>query len=169
MIRRPPRSTLFPYTTLFRSRGCALARDRARLPRRPGRDSTGDHLVPTPPAADRGHVGTPDRGEDRGDARPGSHSSARPARPQRRRDMTSDLDLAVERVVGAFLNDKLPISVFSKRRSRGQDNHHCGICRSYFNCDVDMATLERTPKETPAKSAASTIHQRIAGRPTAGR
>src|SRR3712207_9338353 len=27
MIRRPPRSTLFPYTTLFRSRG----------PRRPGR------------------------------------------------------------------------------------------------------------------------------------
>src|SRR3712207_8261599 len=27
MIRRPPRSTLFPYTTLFRSR---------RLPRRPG-------------------------------------------------------------------------------------------------------------------------------------
>src|SRR5947208_13455124 len=25
MIRRPPRSTLFPYTTLFRSRGAALA------------------------------------------------------------------------------------------------------------------------------------------------
>src|SRR5256885_8104581 len=30
MIRRPPRSTLFPYTTLFRSRGnapCAALRD----------------------------------------------------------------------------------------------------------------------------------------------
>src|SRR5690242_20818582 len=26
MIRRPPRSTLFPYTTLFRSRGCADVR-----------------------------------------------------------------------------------------------------------------------------------------------
>src|SRR2546430_9615713 len=26
MIRRPPRSTLFPYTTLFRSSGCAAAR-----------------------------------------------------------------------------------------------------------------------------------------------
>src|SRR2546430_12344069 len=26
MIRRPPRSTLFPYTTLFRSRGVALRR-----------------------------------------------------------------------------------------------------------------------------------------------
>src|SRR5260370_28776421 len=25
MIRRPPRSTLFPYTTLFRSRGAAFA------------------------------------------------------------------------------------------------------------------------------------------------
>src|SRR5258708_28912374 len=24
MIRRPPRSTLFPYTTLFRSEGCIL-------------------------------------------------------------------------------------------------------------------------------------------------
>src|SRR3712207_7543115 len=32
MIRRPPRSTLFPYTTLFRSRGELLARgaDRAQ-------------------------------------------------------------------------------------------------------------------------------------------
>src|SRR3712207_7580900 len=30
MIRRPPRSTLFPYTTLFRSRGRALPRVHAR-------------------------------------------------------------------------------------------------------------------------------------------
>src|SRR5258708_31501770 len=28
MIRRPPRSTLFPYTTLFRSRIAAVSRDR---------------------------------------------------------------------------------------------------------------------------------------------
>src|SRR5215467_16263162 len=28
MIRRPPRSTLFPYTTLFRSHGAGLHRDR---------------------------------------------------------------------------------------------------------------------------------------------
>src|SRR5437762_14227825 len=34
MIRRPPRSTLFPYTTLFRSHRRAEARDPA-LPRRP--------------------------------------------------------------------------------------------------------------------------------------
>src|SRR2546422_3147918 len=56
MIRRPPRSTLFPYTTLFRSRGCArdavcarrasCRRDRPRrTPRRaryPSSDSAGD-------------------------------------------------------------------------------------------------------------------------------
>src|SRR6266853_2612176 len=35
MIRRPPRSTLFPYTTLFRSRGSLLtahAQSRIRVP-----------------------------------------------------------------------------------------------------------------------------------------
>src|SRR2546426_7365323 len=31
MIRRPPRSTLFPYTTLFRSHLLLAARHRARL------------------------------------------------------------------------------------------------------------------------------------------
>src|SRR5437660_4904401 len=31
MIRRPPRSTLFPYTTLFRSRSQRERRDRRRL------------------------------------------------------------------------------------------------------------------------------------------
>src|SRR2546428_9372336 len=37
MIRRPPRSTLFPYTTLFRSLGRPQLAARARLPRvRPG-------------------------------------------------------------------------------------------------------------------------------------
>src|SRR5258706_8717959 len=34
MIRRPPRSTLFPYTTLFRSRVLAQARLSGRMPRR---------------------------------------------------------------------------------------------------------------------------------------
>src|SRR3712207_8923544 len=35
MIRRPPRSTLFPYTTLFRSREAGFRRG-DRLPRPPG-------------------------------------------------------------------------------------------------------------------------------------
>src|ERR1019366_10519880 len=36
MIRRPPRSTLFPYTTLFRSRARACARSLSRTPTYPG-------------------------------------------------------------------------------------------------------------------------------------
>src|SRR5437773_6507985 len=51
MIRRPPRSTLFPYTTLFRSLGVGLppaarlvhlptGQDDLRDPRRPDRKST---------------------------------------------------------------------------------------------------------------------------------
>src|SRR3712207_7877136 len=39
MIRRPPRSTLFPYTTLFRSQGHPPAEQRREAPRqRRGRD-----------------------------------------------------------------------------------------------------------------------------------
>src|SRR5436305_1502296 len=45
MIRRPPRSTLFPYTTLFRSRPRARAR-RARARRCP---TPSLPLPPTPP------------------------------------------------------------------------------------------------------------------------
>src|SRR5258708_31912235 len=48
MIRRPPRSTLFPYTTLFRSysESCpsaALARAATRLPRRSSRQRSEEH------------------------------------------------------------------------------------------------------------------------------
>src|SRR2546429_6645235 len=48
MIRRPPRSTLFPYTTLFRSPrpGCAAARARRARRQAGGRD-------PRDPAARR--------------------------------------------------------------------------------------------------------------------
>src|SRR6267142_7147578 len=50
MIRRPPRSTLFPYTTLFRSpeggprsrRGRREAEDRRLLRREPARHAGGD-------------------------------------------------------------------------------------------------------------------------------
>src|SRR5256885_6763754 len=52
MIRRPPRSTLFPYTTLFRSehRGHGAARQRlAPIPRgkerRPGKGAEPLHVV----------------------------------------------------------------------------------------------------------------------------
>src|SRR5258708_28479023 len=45
MIRRPPRSTLFPYTTLFRSRGTRRHREKD-LPRRRARAGA----VPSPHA-----------------------------------------------------------------------------------------------------------------------
>src|SRR5438309_3425499 len=41
MLRRPPRSTLFPYTTLFRSR--AVVRGHADIDR--PRDETGDEIA----------------------------------------------------------------------------------------------------------------------------
>src|SRR5690242_20923476 len=45
MIRRPPRSTLFPYTTLFRSVRAA------------GRNAAGRRRLPIGDAADRRHPG----------------------------------------------------------------------------------------------------------------
>src|SRR5256885_9886351 len=54
MIRRPPRSTLFPYTTLFRSVGLPeLVQEPDHLPRMPddiGRELRGDDEVDRPPA-----------------------------------------------------------------------------------------------------------------------
>src|SRR5256712_13198522 len=55
MIRRPPRSTLFPYTTLFRS----LLQDGERAPiLRPGLRILALRLVePGQAVEDRGHIG----------------------------------------------------------------------------------------------------------------
>src|SRR2546430_11884743 len=41
MIRRPPRSTLFPYTTLFRSHLSSKASERTQVPLHPFRLSEG--------------------------------------------------------------------------------------------------------------------------------
>src|SRR6266581_6320624 len=51
MIRRPPRSTLFPYTTLFRSQpGPGRWPDEVRLRRRPGRDRKSTRLNSSHPS-----------------------------------------------------------------------------------------------------------------------
>src|SRR2546426_4010988 len=44
MIRRPPRSTLFPYTTLFRSRRAGHVREAAAIRLGPGRADLRDRL-----------------------------------------------------------------------------------------------------------------------------
>src|SRR2546430_5027347 len=68
MIRRPPRSTLFPYTTLFRS---PEGRRRGRVLRdlRPGR-----HRATPPPAAARA-VAKDGSGGAAGGRRSGEHTS----------------------------------------------------------------------------------------------
>src|SRR5206468_6726362 len=43
MIRRPPRSTLFPYTTLFRSRHCPRRKGRAVSAPRPDEWRSEEH------------------------------------------------------------------------------------------------------------------------------
>src|SRR2546422_2000417 len=45
MIRRPPRSTLFPYTTLFRSRGARAAARHAARDQGPGDEVRGRTAV----------------------------------------------------------------------------------------------------------------------------
>src|SRR3712207_6862987 len=65
MIRRPPRSTLFPYTTLFRSRGRRIARP-LLLCRRPGGEPAPSDRARGPApvggrAADDGRRGSADR------------------------------------------------------------------------------------------------------------
>src|SRR5436309_1286353 len=62
MIRRPPRSTLFPYTTLFRSHADGPAEHHRAGPARPPR---GTRRKGPPPV--RRHRGEPDRGRCRGD------------------------------------------------------------------------------------------------------
>src|SRR2546430_11491855 len=54
MIRRPPRSTLFPYTTLFRSHGGQAPRRRDRHPRR--RPRRPDRGLAPPGASFRGNA-----------------------------------------------------------------------------------------------------------------
>src|SRR5258708_28811306 len=98
MIRRPPRSTLFPYTTLFRSR--RRARPGARLgPRRlhaggnparllerpgggPGVDRPGDAPLSRRMAGARGRRGRPDRAEQLPPADGRMHDDLLRARPR---------------------------------------------------------------------------------------
>src|SRR5690349_24185553 len=64
MIRRPPRSTLFPYTTLFRSRGLALVRP-APTRRRHVRQTPDSGRCDDGPAGRARRVLQRERGRDR--------------------------------------------------------------------------------------------------------
>src|SRR3712207_7424011 len=56
MIRRPPRSTLFPYTTLFRSLGQLLQPGALRRADRPAVGAGGRRALPPGRVRDLGHV-----------------------------------------------------------------------------------------------------------------
>src|SRR2546427_6941633 len=71
MIRRPPRSTLFPYTTLFRSRPREAA---PRIPPPLQRGRAGDHGQGVPPRRPRPGDGGA-RGRDRKSTRLNSSHS----------------------------------------------------------------------------------------------
>src|SRR2546425_7085154 len=89
MIRRPPRSTLFPYTTLFRSQ-----RDDQNGEHRDGRDRAGDR-------ADFGS----------GNVRQRSAASSR-GRPQRSEEHTSELQ-SLAYLVCRLLLEKKKITMYS--------------------------------------------------------
>src|SRR5689334_23996940 len=78
MIQRPPRSTLFPYTTLFRSPDCSSLRSRGRT-YHPHPLNTSDRRSPEIGTGSRNHPAGLERGprcEDRKSTRlNSSHSS----------------------------------------------------------------------------------------------
>src|SRR2546426_6209267 len=88
MIRRPPRSTLFPYTTLFRSHRRAVPGDHGRAPR--------FHLVQL---RQRRH-GRPLRGTTRGGAGGGDRG------PLRSEEHTSELQSPCNLVCRLLLEKK---------------------------------------------------------------
>src|SRR3712207_8020002 len=114
MIRRPPRSTLFPYTTLFRSQAPGqLHRGDPRLLGGPGARRPGD-LLRGRPARDRGGV------------RPEGPSGLR-ARHNRSEEHTSELQSRQYLVCRLLLEKKkqtksLSLSPSTKGRSRFTDS-----------------------------------------------
>src|SRR3712207_9288258 len=73
MIRRPPRSTLFPYTTLFRSRGAGGA----LLAARGARGARGAGALARPGAGARAGVGAAGRAAPGGGAPAGVRPGGR--------------------------------------------------------------------------------------------
>src|SRR5689334_23510947 len=64
MIRRPPRSTLFPYTTLFRSPRCGTGSGRSASAQRPRRSASRSSGRPNTTGAEALSIGTLIRSEE---------------------------------------------------------------------------------------------------------
>src|SRR2546426_2724161 len=96
MIRRPPRSTLFPYTTLFRSR------------RQHERERRLGPAAPQRLAHARGRVSRPPADESRIRRQPGHqrHGLERPRRARRSEEHTSELQSPCNLVCRLLLEKK---------------------------------------------------------------
>src|SRR5690349_23112740 len=95
MLRRPPRSTLFPYTTLFRSRGRRRFGE-LRMQARLGQEEEG---------ADRGHPGHLTTVGHDGNGQRGS-LSVRPTGATRSEEHTSELQSRRDLVCRLLLEKK---------------------------------------------------------------
>src|SRR2546422_6362281 len=96
MIRRPPRSTLFPYTTLFRSRGD----DDVARGHRPATDQCENRK------ARRGELGEPHAGKvEPGRCKQQGNEAERPATP-RSEEHTSELQSRLHLVCRLLLEKK---------------------------------------------------------------
>src|SRR2546430_5426391 len=85
MIRRPPRSTLFPYTTLFRSK--------QRMPEGPAQRDRGRIAPEHHDGVDVGEVGGP--GQDRHGLRPRALAKERDRKSTRLNSSHSQISYAV--------------------------------------------------------------------------
>src|SRR3712207_7333992 len=94
MIRRPPRSTLFPYTTLFRSRA------------RPAKDGSGGRRCSSTPSG---------RTAGRPEKRPGHHH-----RPGRRRDR--GVDRKSTRLNSSHANISYAVFCLKKKKKERKTN-----------------------------------------------
>src|SRR5260370_25308472 len=98
MIRRPPRSTLFPYTTLFRSRAAVKAKDQKKL------TDAADHLVDVCQSC-----------HDKYRPEKPSDGIARfPFYPARSEEHTSELQSHLNLVCRLLLEKKKTIAVYTK-------------------------------------------------------
>src|SRR5690242_21066595 len=125
MLRPPPRSTLFPYTTLFRSRTRGPGGGRGR--RRPRRPSRG--------------VGQPDAREPAALA----HDPGRGARARRRGDRpagTGRLDRKSTRLNSSHMSMSYAVFCLKKKNKKQ---------RSFLASNVQRVTAHhrQTPPETP--------------------
>src|SRR3712207_8423335 len=92
MIRRPPRSTRFPYTTLFRSRGDDGSTGPERDPDRP----PSEHVRAPPRALERCGVGQPSgRGEEGDDGAAGIGEGAEDRKSTRPNSSHANISYAV--------------------------------------------------------------------------